>query len=55
MHKPLVEVLRLIDREVAKLEQDNIQLAHFQNPNPKGREIDRLKKIAGMVEEALEK
>jgi hypothetical protein len=53
MEKKIFEVLRLIDREVAKLEIDNVQLSHFQNPNPKGKEIDRLKTIAQMLEGAI--
>ena len=53
MEKKIFEVLRLIDREVAKLEIDNVQLSDINNRNPKGKEIDRLKTIAQILEEAL--
>ena len=50
MDRKLVEILRYIDREVAKLEQDNIQMSDINNRNPKGKEIDRLRKISDMIE-----
>lgn len=53
MEKKIFEVLRLIDREVAKLEMDNIQMSDINNRNPKGKEIDRLKTIAQILEEAI--
>lgn len=53
MEKKIFEVLRLIDREVAKLEIDNVQMSDIYNRNPKGKEIDRLKTIAQILEEAI--
>ena len=53
MEKKIFKVLRLIDREVAKLEMDNIQMSDIYNRNPKGKEIDRLKTIAQILEEAI--
>ena len=50
MDRKLVEILRYIDREVSKLEQDNIQMSDLYNRNPKGKEIERLKKISDMIE-----
>ena len=53
MEKKIFEALVLIDLEVAKLEIDNVQLSDINNRNPKGKEIDRLKKIAQILEEAI--
>ena len=53
MEKRIFKVLQFIYPEIRDLERDNTQLSHFQNPNPKGKEIERLEKIAKMLEEGV--